>query len=531
MCAQPRVVMVTAMRQPIIGRRAVLGAIAAAPFVRIARAAAQQPPLAYPFTLGVASGEPAADGMVLWTRLAPHPHEPHGGMDWQRRTVGWEVAADAGFRTIAGQGEATAWPDLAHSVHVEVAGLQADRPYWYRFHIGDAVSPIGRTRTAPAADARPDRLLFATVGCQSYESGFYTAYRHLSEERVDFVFHYGDYIYENHAGEALDSLRAKLPEVRPGVVDECFSLDDYRARYTLGKLDPDLQAAHAAAPWFVTYDDHEVKNDWVSDVDRYRTPPEIFALRRTAAMQAYYEHMPLRAAAFPRQGVLDIRRRVDWGDLVRAHMLDTRLFRSGPPCGGSWVAPCPDLDSTRLTVLGAAQEHWLDQGLARSPARWNHIAQQVMMMPLDRRLAGNPAVTPIVNTDSWAGYNAARDRLLDRFARVGAGNVVVTTGDEHQNFVGDLQRRGRIVATEFVSTSISSGGDGFDFRPGMERVLADNPVVKFCNDRRGYMLCEVTRDRWTTSFRTVDRVSTPGAPIATRARFAVERGRPGAVPA
>lgn len=516
------------MTSPPISRRALLGGLAAAPFIIPSLAFGQLPFADYPFGLGVASGDPAPDGFVIWTRLAPQPLEPHGGMPMAPVTVGWEIATDDNFAAIVAHGEATAWPELGHSVHVEVAGLQPGRPYWYRFRAGDEVSLVALARTLPAAGAPVDKVRFATVGCQNYEAGYYTAFRHLSAEAdLDFVYHFGDYIYENSANLLLDGLRRPIDPVRRHAMREPFSLDDYRRYYALYRSDKDLQAAHQAATWIATYDDHEISNNWVGDTDRLGTPPEIFLFRRAAAMQAYYEHMPLRAAARPRGAVMDIARRFRWGGLLQAHMLDTRLHRSDQACGDGFKPACPEIAAPDRTVLGPLQERWLADGLREGSPRWNLVAQQVMMMKLDRRRDGDSDAQPIYNLDSWAGYDAARDRALELFARQPPGSVVVLTGDEHQNYAGELRRAGRTVATEFVGTSISSGGDGQDFRTGNRRIHASNPELKFTNDQRGYMLCEVTSETWTTSFRVVDKVSVRDAPVTTRAAWVVEAGRAG----
>ncbi len=512
-----------AMTNPI-SRRALIGGLAIGALSAPAILRAQQLFTAYPFTLGVAAGDPSADGFVLWTRLAPDPLEPHGGMPLAPVEVEWQVASDAAMRDVVQKGTALARPELAHSVHVEVAGLEPGRPYWYRFTIGRERTTIGTARTLPAAGAAIDRARFAVAGCQQWEDGLYTAYRHMAAEELDFVFHYGDYIYENRSQPfpiGYDG-RART-HVRDWVGGELFSLDDYRRRYAQTKGDPDLQAAHAAAAWFTTFDDHEIQNNWVGLIDQKDTPPEIFALRRAAAFQAYYEHMPLRRASFPGPGGIQIYRRARFGTLLDAHFLDTRQFRSDQPCGDGFKVDCPGEDDPKASVLGAAQEDWLFGNLARREARWNLVAQQVMMMRLDRRTGDEPQ--PIRNMDSWASYTAPRERVLSRFA--GLGNVVVVTGDEHQNFAGELQtRRGEPAAVEFVSTSISSGGTGSDKRINTDRIIARNPFLKATNDQRGYLLATVTPDLWQSQWRVVDQVTQPGGTISTRRTFHVERGKP-----
>jgi len=515
--------MVNTTRRTVLGSMALaLGAVGAPAILR-----AQQLFTAYPFRLGVAAGEPAADGFVIWTRLAPEPLGEHGGMPMGAPVaVDWQVASDEHFDKLVAKGTALARPELAHAVHVEVAGLQPDRPYWYRFTIGRERSPAGRARTLPLPGASLDRVRFGVAGCQNYEDGLFTAYRHISREDLAFVFHYGDYIYEGRGNPMPTSYGGgPRPFVRAHEGQLLFDIDDYRRRYAQYKMDPDLQAAHAAAAWFPVFDDHEVENNWVGLIDQEKDSAEVFALRRAQAFQAYYEHMPFRRASFPKPGAMQIYRRAKVGTLLDLHLLDTRQFRSDQPCGDGFKPYCAGWDDPAAQIIGAEQEAWLAASLREKRARWNALAQQVMVMPLDRRTHDEPA--PIRNMDSWGSYNAPRERMLSRLS--GLGNAVVLTGDEHQNFAGELRThggKGEAVAVEFVGTSITSGGDGADKRAGSEQILAENPFLKFINDRRGYLTCEITPDAWTTRYQVVERVSVPGAPVTTAATITVPHGRP-----
>lgn len=477
----------------------------------------------YPFSLGVAAGDPSPDGFVIWTRLAPEPLELHGGMPMSALPVRWEVAADPGFATIVREGEELARPELGHSVHVELAGLEADRPYWYRFHAGGARSINGRARTLPAAGASPELLRFGVAGCQHYEDGYYTAYRQLAREELAFVYHYGDYIYEYRAGPTRPSRGGSLiVAAREGFGQDAFDLADYRLRYALHKSDPELQRAHAAHAFFHTFDDHEITDNWVQDLDPDGAPPEIFRTRRAMALQAWYENLPVRRASMPRFGEVAMHRSLRYGDLAEFDILDTRQFRSDQPCGDGFRPACAEVRAADAQVLGAEQEAWLARNLANGRARWNCLAQQIMMMSLDRRTRDEPE--KILNLDTWAAYEVPRQRLLARLR--GRPDTVVLTGDEHQNFAGLLHDdRDRPVAVEFVATSISSGGDGQDLRPGSDRILANNPQLKFINDQRGYLTCEVTPDEWRTNYMVVDRVTTPGGTVSKRATMAVPHGQ------
>jgi len=469
-----------------------------------------------PFSLGVASGDPSPDGFVIWTRLAPAPLEPHGGMPMETIPVGWEVAADEGFRSIVARGSTAARPELAHSVHVEVAALSPDRPYFYRFEAGGERSPVGRARTFPLVGASPQSLRFGVAGCQDWQGGYFTAFRHLAAEDLGFVFHYGDYIYEY--GPDGDP-------VRKHATDLLMSLDDYRSRYGQYKSDPDLQAAHAAHAFFPTFDDHEVRNNWAGDHDEEdKAPPEIFRLRRQAAFQAWYEHMPVRRAQLPAGAALQQYRGARYGNLARFDFLDTRQFRTPQPCDDGYKVACPAVTSPAAHIISAAEEAWLARNLHRGDARWNVVAQQVMMMALDWRERPDAAPAKTLNLDSWAGYEAQRRRVLARMR--GLDNVVVITGDEHRNYAGLLHDRDRPVAVEFVGTSISSDGDGDDMPATGPALLAANPQLKFVNNQRGYLTCDVTADEWRTNFMVVDKVSTRNGRLTKRATWAVERGNP-----
>jgi alkaline phosphatase D len=510
-------------RRQLINRFGVAaGALVAVPL--LAREAVAQTVFASdPFQLGIAAGDPAPDGFVIWTRLAPKPFDIGFGMDTRAVEVEWEVAADDGFKTIAQSGKTLASPFLGHSVHVEVAGLQPARPYWYRFRAGGAQSVVGRARTTPAAGASLAHVKFAVAGCQSYPTGFFTAYKHLVAEEPEFVFCYGDYIYEGGgAGPANDP--ANPLAARRHYPGEIYSVDDYRRRYAQYKSDKDLQAAHQAAAWFTVWDDHETENNWASEWDENGSPPELFRFRRQAAAQAYYEHMPLRKSSLPNGAAIQIYRRAAYGDLMQLNLLDTRQFRSNQPCDDKGQG-CKDVSAPNAEFMGRAQEDWLFKGLAASKARWNCIAQQVMMMDLDR----DPGPDVRYNIDSWAGYRTPRNRVLKHIQDAKTPNVVVLTGDEHVNYAGELHLDGfkpgpKPIALEFVSTSITSGGDGQDQSDGAKAMLGANAELKFINQQRGYLICDVTKERWQGEFRVVDKITTPGGNVSTRTRLAIASG-------
>ncbi len=508
---------------PVLGRRAFVGsslAVAAAavlPAVR-SRAAARPSFSSFPFSLGVASGDPAPDGFVLWTRLAPRPLEKGGGMRPEPVDVVWEVADDEAFSRVASSGTAVADPRWGHSVHVEVSGLRPDRWYWYRFTAGGAESTKGRARTLPAAESLPGRLRFAFASCQNYESGHYTAYEHMAREDLDLVVHLGDYIYEGAAHPGRTRLHNG---------GEIFTLDDYRLRYALYRSDPALQAAHALAPWIVTWDDHEVANNYAGDIPGKPGPRDEFLRRRAAAYQAYYEMMPLRRAQLPAGPDMALHRSLEFGRLARFHVLDTRQFRTDQPLGDGRRAPSPVLLDPRGTLLGDRQRAWLESGLETSPAAWNILAQQVMMARVDH--ARGPE--ELYSMDQWPGYEFERRRVLRHLRERRVRNPVVLTGDIHSNWANELpadpeRPDAPPVAVEFVGTSISSGGDGSLEPAHTAELMAENPFVKYRNNERGYVRCEVSPGEWRSDYRTVPYVERRGAPVNTRATFVVESGRP-----
>jgi len=481
-----------------------------------------------PFTLGVAAGDPAPDGFVIWTRLAPNPLMTDGDMPPIDVPVAWEIAEDPQFRRIALRGEGRALATLAHAVHVEVAGLLPQRPYWYRFVApGNLVSPVGTARTLPATGTNVARVRIASVGCQNFERGYYTAYRHLSEERdIDAVFHYGDYIYE--FAPRADQI------VRRHWGGETLTLDDYRLRYSQYKLDRDLQAAHASAAFIMSFDDHEIDDNWAGDRGKDGGQRAEFAARKTAAFQAWYEHVPVRRRFRPDVPGGRSYRRFDFGTLMRMHVLDTRSFRSpqlceAPDMSRADQSRCRPNYAAERTMLGAEQEAWLGRGLDNAMG-WNFVAQQVLMMTYDARKDGE--TKPRIGTDNWGGYPHARRRFIDAVAQRGLTNVVIGSGDMHQNLIGALPSRpedptSKPIASEFLATSITSNGTGGARYPGEEHALDYNPNVKLLNNQRGYHLYSVDRREWQADVRVVDQVHRPDGVIVTLARFAVDPREPG----
>jgi alkaline phosphatase D len=376
--------------------------------------------MAYPFNLGVASGDPRPGGFVLWTRLAPRPlaEGGRGGMGTQTVRVRYEVATDRRFAHIVRRGSAEATPALAHTVHPEVTGLEPDRVYYYRFNVGGHLSPVGRSRTTPVGPTA--ELAYAFVSCQAWGSGYFTAYRHLAQDYLDLVVHLGDYIYEYGIGANTEGRTATVPDHFAGAA---VDLARYRLQYALTKSDPDLQLAHRRFPWLMTLDDHDVANDWSGE----NSAPE-FLRRRAAAFRAWYEHLPVRAAQRPRGVDMQIYRRLRYGDLATFHVLDTRQYRDLQACGGDLQTNCDERLETGRTMMGAEQEAWLRQGLGASTARWDVLANQATMGQNDRE----SSEAQLLNMDIWDGYAANRDRVLRAAVAQGAQDLVVITGDKHR---------------------------------------------------------------------------------------------------
>lgn len=481
---------------------------------------------AYPFQLGVASGDPSADGFVLWTRLAPQPLEG-GGMTDESVWVHWRVAEDEAMTKIVAKGKEVASPDWAHSVHVEVTGLRPDRWYWYEFKAGAEVSPRGRTRTLESPDraaGETSMLKMAFASCQHFEAGFFTAYNHMLAENPDIVFHLGDYIYE---GPSRDG------QVRRHNSPEIMTLFDYRNRHAQYKTDPALQAMHRSAPWVVTWDDHEFDNNCAGDIsEEKKVEVASFLSRRAAAYQAYYEHMPLRAACVPKGPGMKLYRSVRHGSLVDFHVLDTRQYRSDQPNGDGLKGLEPEALRPDATMLGGVQKEWLLGELGKSRAAWNVLAQQVMMARVDRHKGEEERCS----MDQWPGYEVERQAILKAFCDMKISNPVVLTGDIHTHWANELpcvpgQPDSMVAGSEFVCTSITSKGDGKGAPAYLQDLKAENPFVKYHEDHRGYVSCTIDNKMWRTDFRTVDFVTRPGAGIHTPASFVVESGRPAVMPA
>jgi alkaline phosphatase D len=500
------------------------------------------------FSLGVGSGDPTCDSVVLWTRLAPDPLNG-GGMPDRPVPVKFRVSRDRGFLQVVRSGVALALPEAGHSVHVTLDNLEPNTWYWYEFQAMGARSRIGRTRTFPAPWQRVEKMRFAFASCQDFTAGYYPAYRDMLSQQLDFFVHVGDYIYEG--GSSSSPI---LPE-RNHQGGEIFSVDDYRNRYALYRLDEDLQNLHASVPALCTWDDHEVDNNYAGLIAENGAPyvDAEFAQRRRNAYDVYRESMALRPVnrILTPQGNMRIFRDFEYGSLANIYLLDTRQYRSDQPADDVFGSTDPDsvavepvfgeklydaagIESDAATLMGQAQEYWLAGRLYDSRAQWNVIAQQIMMMPWNLRLAGrkqvelNPSLPPaqkqailalvdkvanLYNVDAWDGYPAARRRVLDIISRSGARNPVVLSGDIHAAWAANLLKdfsnpaTSDMVAGEFTCSSITSTFLAADPRPGnlvVSASLPDNPHINYFNALyRGYCICDVDAKRWRTTYRAV----------------------------
>ncbi len=490
-----------------------------------------------PFSIGVASGEPWADSVVLWTRLVRNIHAPDGGMGASPVEVTWEVARDEHMKDVVRSGVTLAMPDVAHSIHLEVGGLDPARWYWYRFRAGGVQSPIGRTRTAPAPGAALTSLSFAAACCQHWMYGNWAAYRRMVEENIDFILHLGDYIYEAPSS----SPAAVKQKVRDVPFEVPKTLADYRHVHGHYKTDPAIQAAHSAFPWIVTWDDHEVENDYTGSSTQGRLSRTDLLMQRAAAYQAFWEHMPLRIAQRPLGPNATMYRRFAYGDLVDLIMLDERQYRSALPCPPPAPRPdrsrrvaiddCPDAFDPARTMLGPDQERWLARCLSEpARARWSVIGQQMLFAPhLSKTKEGKLAI----RTDGWDGYAAPHQKMLDLIAARPHRDSLVIGGDIHAFIATDVPAQRTDLGSQPIASHVVVGP--ISSRLGDHAVLdasrSENPHIKFADARRhGYTLCSITRDRALFELRALDDVKDPNSAIASMAAFETQWGKAGLQP-
>lgn len=491
-------------------RRAVLGAmasLAATPSIAIDVGARSD---ADPFALGVASGDPNSDGFVLWTRLVGARAQP---LQAKAVAVRYDIAADPQFRRIVRTGKGAAHPERAHAVHVEIKGLPAGRPYWYRFHALGATSPVGRAATVPRV---ADRLRVAMTSCQHWEQARFGGYRDIVAAEPDLILQLGDYIYEQSYPD--------LPRVRDFGTPQPLDLDAYRQRHALYKTDPDLQVAHRACPWVVTWDDHEVLNDYAGLANREGLPPALFAPRRAAAYQAYFEHMPIRPSLWRGRAAPQLYRSVDWADLASLSVLDTRQYRSAPPCAAPDVArnvrldDCAEAAALGRTIMGDMQERWLSDRLTRETRPWTLVAQQVFFAPL--WLDGAHRST---FSDQWDGYAANRNRVLHEMTRPAVRNPLVLSGDVHSFWVNDLDDPdGAAIGSEIVTSALGAASPPAGRFGDVER---NNPHVRFHDiEQAGWVKLDIDHSALHADMRMIADRADAGSVVRSLGTFTTQSG-------
>lgn len=467
------------------------------------------------FQHGVASGDPLSDAVVIWTRVTPTEDATPGSGRGHPVAVRWEVAKDPSFRHKVEKGVALATAAFDHVVKVDVCKLRPGTEYYYRFLCRNEVSPVGRTRTAPAANAAVPSLRFGLCSCSNFEGGFFSAYRHLAglaqRDRLDFILHVGDYIYEYQPG-------AYGPGAAIGRVhspaSEILTLEDYRQRHAQYKADPDLQALHAAAPFICTWDDHEVTNDAYEDGAENHQPDTEgdYLERRNRAYRAYFEWMPIRRPQ-PLRNPARIYRQFSFGSLADLNMLDLRQYRDLQPANG--LDPAKDHPDREL--MGREQLDWLKENLGASGARWKLVGNSVMITPVDFRQPLPPGLLEQLglmmgvpfNVDSWDGYTADRHELLEHLLANDIKNVAFLTGDIHSSWGCEVPLDTSVypapatsAAVELVGTSITSDNlnEIFGLPPRSPLSLqaealfkAGNPHIKLLEfDSHGFSVVEVT---------------------------------------
>lgn len=472
-----------------------------------------------PFSLGIASGDVTDNAVVLWARLAPEPLAADSGMPACNFSVQWELALDPEMSRIVRRGEAIATPELAHSLHVELDGLEPDREYWYRFSVSSYTSPIGRTKTLPHRDSHPDSVRFVTASCQNYTHGYFVAYEHMIRDKPDFIIHLGDYFYETSFG--VDDFRKHETEKAPATVA------DFRRRHALYKTDRQLQHAHAQIPFFTTIDNHDAIED--NDPAKYA--------QRAAAYQAWYEHMPVRGYKAPGDNHFDLHRKIALGDLAQISLLDGRQFRDSknvcnnndyPNYGfGNYRERCSRVFDEGRSMLGKEQERWLAENLVQNKSTWNVIASPGPYLPFRYHHDGKE----LSYIGAWDIYPANRARVAEAIEAADVGHPLILSGDVHSFWAVDgrltKDPEERIPVVEFVASSISANWPEQLARPVTDN-LPHNPQVTFYEpDKRGYVLHDVSETEWKTTFRALQDVRDERSPAINLASFLVRKGKPG----
>ncbi len=522
------------------------------------------------FLHGVASGDPLSDRVILWTRVTP---ESEGDV-----LVEWDIASDENFDDIVGSGSGVTDAGIDYTVKVDAQGLDAGSSYFYRFRTGDKISPTGRTRTASVGSLAA--ASFAVVSCSNYPAGYFHVYREIAGQQVDAVLHLGDYLYEYDSEGYASDMADELERVSEPA-NELLSLEDYRTRYAQYHGDGDLQDCHAAHPFIIVWDDHEVAdNAWQDGAENHDADSEgSYSERKAAAIQAWYEWLPVRP---PQSEQEIIYRRFQFGDLVDLLMLDTRHVGRDEQVSylDYYNGDMIDVDAARAafgdsnrSLLGSFQKDWLMGALTDSTARWQVLGQQVMMgriwlpEPLTRAFAPellgstpleeavDAAIAAVTakntppeertaeqqalldsaipwNPDLWDGYAYEREAIFNQAAQL-QSRLVVLAGDSHNGWSSQLTTAGGdVVGVEFACASVSSPGAedyigeaAAGFMSGLVVDLIDD--LKYANlTNRGYMLVSFTADQVSSEWRYVSSVKTRDYSLLDEAQHTgtVDRG-------
>ena len=464
------------------------------------------------FPGGVAAGAPKQSGVSLWTRLE--------GVHGPAR-LGVQIAADPDFKHTVLYTHATSAPDADDTAHIRVQDhrLRPGTNYWYRFVTADGGSEAGRFRTLRPRDSRdPIRIGFWT--CQAWTEGHFSAHPHLAaEDDLDLVICLGDYIYEY--GGAANGGRADP-------IGTAQTLDQYRAKYRLYRTDPGLRALHAAYAMHYLWDDHEVVNNYWRDGAAGATN---FAARKAAGYRAWFEHQPMPRIGGPAS--TRIYRAVRAAAPVDLFFIDDRQYRDQQPCNDSILSPCADAQKPGRTFLGSEQKAWLQSGLRRSDATWKVLVNGDMMMGLDQPAPGTPKFV-----DDWDGYQAERAELVSSWLRDGVHNIVVMTGDDHDNYAGVVTTTGHsdgvTGAVEFVVPSMTSqntsellgGSDAAGIVSETDTELVNSHLAYVDQRHHGYCVMTASPDEMRVDFRHVSTVRQPQAPVSSARSYRVQPGHP-----
>ena len=479
------------------------------------------------FQHGVASGDPLADRVILWTRVtAPPTRSAIGPIE-----VEWQIAADAPLTRVVRRGTAQALPDRDFTVKVDAAGLEPGRQYFYAFTAAGQRSPVGRTRTLPTGGVARVRL--AVVSCANYPAGYFNPYHCIAaREELDAVVHLGDYIYEFANGVYGDgSGLLRIPEPQR----ETVTLNDYRVRYATYRSDPDLQAVHAVHPFIVVWDDHELTNDaWSGGAANHNPGEGDWGTRQAAAYRAYLEWMPIRETP---GGGIHLYRGFRFGELADLLMLDTRGLRDRQVARDD-VAGLAD---PGRTLLGAAQERWLFEqmrGSQRAGTAWRVLGQQIMFSRMS--FPGRPVPLP----DVWDGYQASRERVLEFLATEKMRDVAILAGDVHSSWAFDVPRNpwdgytarsgAGSLAVELITPAVSSPPLFADpeIRKGASALRFALPHLKYLEgESRGYVLLEITGRQLQADWYHVPGVLERSAEETKAASYVCERGSARLAPA